>query len=230
MAFTTFQGPDFSFISLAPDQGPLGEQLTAWVRRASAAGRVPCVYLRASWCGANVKLERSLDDPRMQRALRDVEVATLDVDAWVDALTPAGLSARSVPVFFILDADGRPTGASINGGSWRDDVPENMAPPLAEFFDRARATRPAAPEPAAPVYAPPAASAASAASSASSPPRSRFLAVALVIGSLALIGLAAWLKVSQDDAKRREDTNERIRQEVQESVQKSLRESLNKKQ
>ncbi len=224
MAFTTFQGPDFSFISLAPDQGPLGEQLTAWVRRASAAGRVPCVYLRASWCGANVKLEKSLDDPRMQRALRDVEVATLDVDAWVDALTPAGLSARSVPVFFILDAGGRPTGASINGGAWRDDVPENMAPPLAEFFDRARATRPAAPEPAAPVYAPPAAVAAPAA------PRSRFMAVALVVGSLALIGLAAWLKVSQDDAQRRQDNSERIRQEVQESVQKSLRESLNKKQ
>lgn len=224
MAFTSFQGPDFSFISLAPDQGPLGEQLTAWYRRATAAGRVPCVYLRASWCGANIKLEKSLDDARMQRALRDVEVATLDVDAWVDALTPAGLSARSVPVFFILDADGRPTGASINGGSWKEDVPENMAPPLADFFDRARTTRPAAPTPAAPVYAPPAAAAPSPA------PRSRFMAVALVIGSLALIGLAAWLKVSQDDAQRREDNNERIRQEVQESVQKSLRESLNKKQ
>lgn len=225
MAFTSFQGPDFSFHSLTPDQGALDEQLAAWQRRATAAGRVPCVYLRASWCGANVKLERSLDDPRMQRALREVEVATCDVDAWGDALSAAGFAVRSVPVFFILDASGRSTGASINGGAWKEDVPENMAPPLEAFFDRARAARPvAAPPPAAPVYAPPAASTPSPA------PRSRLMGVALVIGSLLLIGVAAWMKVSQDDAQRREDNSERIRKEVEESVQNSLRESLKKQQ
>lgn len=221
MAFTSFPGPDFAFASLSPDDGALTDQLIAWHRRADAAGRVACVYLRANWCGANVKLERSLVDPQMQQALRGVDAAVLDVDVWVDALADAGLSPRVVPIFYPIGADGRPTGPSITGGAWKDDIPENMAPPLAAFFERARADRPAPPAPVASTSPP------FAAYSPPLPPArvpSRVGAIFMLIGALLLIAFAAWLKVRQDDDQRREQQSERIQKDVSESIQRSLRE------
>jgi hypothetical protein len=205
MAFQGFAGPDFSFESLAPEQGPLREQLSAWYRRSFEAGRVPCVYLSAAWCPPSVKLERSLADPRMQRALRGLAVAVLDVDVWSDALTEAGYAANSVPVFFIVDVDGKPVGERITGAAWGENTPENMAPPLERFFDAARAARPA------PVQAARA---------------SRLRGAVMLVLSLLLIGLAAWLKVRSDEQDTRAaadaERDERIRQDVQRSIKASM--------
>jgi hypothetical protein len=61
----------------------------------------------------------------------------MDVDA-VDpqALDAAKLTSSAIPVFFKLDASGKPTGEKIDGGAWGDNAPDNMAPPLAAFFAR----------------------------------------------------------------------------------------------
>ncbi len=227
MAFASYQGPDFSFETTSL------EALADWATRALAAGRVPCVYLRASWCPPNVKIERSLGDPQMARALREVAAATLDIDTCGAQLQEAGFDGRSVPVFFIIDAQGRPTGAKITGAAWGENTPENMAPPLERFFDAAREARPApvaraASAPSSPgAYAPPVARAGQAGPPAGSPGTSRFAAVLMVVGSLALIGFAAWLKVSSDEADRREkadaEQSERIRRDVDAAIQRSLK-------
>lgn len=209
MAFKSYQGPDFAFESLVPEQGPVSEQLSAWSRRARAAGRVPCAYLTASWCPPSVKLECSLSDPRMQRALREVEAATFDIDEWSTPLTEAGFAVRTVPVFFILDGDGKPTGASITGAAWGENVPEEMAPPLERFFDAARGARPA---PAVP--------------EARASGGSRLRGTLMVVGAVAAIVGAAWLKVSSDerDSRAQADSEraERIQRDVQQSIQRSL--------
>lgn len=223
MAFASYQGPDFSFETTSL------EALADWATRAIAAGRVPCVYLRASWCPPNVKIERSLGDPRMARALREVAAATLDIDTCGAQLQEAGFDGRSVPVFFLIDAQGRPTGAQITGAAWGENTPENMAPPLERFFDAAREARPAVTRaPASPgAYAPPVAQAAQAAQPAGSPGTSRLAAVLIVAGSLALIGFAAWLKVSSDEADQREkadaEMRERIGKDVDAAIQRSLK-------
>lgn len=214
MAFTSFHGPDFTFEALSPDKGPLTTQLVAWHRQAVAAGRIPCVYLTATWCPPSVKLERSLTDPRMQRAFRGVHAATFDVDVWANELAEAGFSARVVPVFFILDAEGRPVGPTITGGAWGENDPENMAPPLERFFDAQRPT----PAPARGAFAPPLAP--TPAATASSPLRG----IAMVTLALVLIGVAAWLKVRQGAADDAAARNERLRQEVEASIRNSLRE------
>jgi hypothetical protein len=205
MGFKSFQGPDFSFESLAPEQGSVHEQLSAWYRRALGAGRVPVVYLTASWCPPSVKLEKSLDDPRMQRALREIDAATFDVDVWAKELTEAGYVAHSVPIFFVVGVDGQPVGGTIHGGAWGENTPENMAPPLERFFDAARAARPA------PVQAAGA---------------SKLRGVLMLVVALVLIGVAAWLKVSSDEQRSRAseaaDRDERIRQDVERSIKASL--------
>lgn len=212
MAFTAFHGPDFAFESFPPEAGPLTPRLIEWHRQAVALGRVPCVYLTAGWCPPSVKLERSLSDPRMQRALREVQVATFDIDAWGDRLTEAGFTAHTVPIFFIIDAGGRPAGARINGSAWGEDDAEHMAPPLERFFD---ALRPQAQPPARGAFAPPAAVAAPSAAAA-------WRGVAMIVAALLVIGVVAWLKVSKDRENDATERNERLRKEVEASIRNSL--------
>ena len=221
MAFRAFQGTDFNFDSLTVEGGPLATQLAAWSARAVAAGRVPCVYLTAGWCPPSVQLEESLADPAMQRALRDVAAATLDVDAWGGQLTAGGFSASSIPVFHAIDGEGRPTGQSITGAAWGENTPGHMAPPLGRFFDALREAQapdrfkqsrdPSPPDtPAGPPD-----------------PRSRATRLTLAALALLLLGLGAFLKVYLDGKQQREqdatERDERIRQDVQRSIQDSLK-------
>jgi hypothetical protein len=43
---------------------------------------------------------------------------------------------KGIPVYFKLDAKGQPTGEAIDGGAWGEDIPENIAPVMDEFFHR----------------------------------------------------------------------------------------------
>ena len=58
----------------------------------------------------------------------------LDLDDWPSAeLGALGYKTGSIPVFFAVDENGKAKGRSIDGGAWGDNIPENMAPPLAAF-------------------------------------------------------------------------------------------------
>lgn len=199
MAFTQYHGPDFSFASLRPEAGPLEQQLGAWAKQARAAGRVPVAYLTAVWCPPSAMLEESLGDPQMQRALGGVAAATFDVDTWGEALDRAGFSRGVVPVFFVIDAQGRPTGQKITGAAWGENTPANMAPPLEQFFAPLRTAIPA------PVAG-----------------RSTGRSAAIMIGALALVAVVVWLKIRQAEQDQDAAQDERIRREVQRSIQDSL--------
>lgn len=215
MAFTAYQGGEFAFETVAV------ASLPEFARRAIAAGRLPCAYVRASWCPANVQLEKSLGDPRMEQALRGVAVAVFDVTSGVEDVLAAGLDARSVPVFFVLDGDGKPMEARITGAAWGENTPENMAPPLAEFFAEARRER-------ARVSSVPAERGAYAAPvPAEKAGRSRLGVVVLVIVVVLAIVGAAWLRVSASEATRKEreeaEQRERIRREIDASIQEAMK-------
>lgn len=224
MAFASHDGPDFAFELIPADKGPLPEILTAWHRKAVAAGRVPCVYLTAAWCPPSVILEKSLTDPRMQQVFSGVDAATFNIDDWADKLSAAGFAAHSVPIFFILGADGRPTGQPITGAAWGANTVDNMAPPLGRFFDAARAARPqrltpAASPPAGSAYAPPI---------APEPAKSKLPGVLMLVAAVALLVVGAWLKVSSDEADNREKFEREQKERIQSDVQKAIRSSLQK--
>jgi hypothetical protein len=71
---------------------------------------------------------------RMKAAFKGTYIVQLDVDAWGKKLAVAGLPSQSIPVFYALDDKGKPTGRTLGGDAWKEDVPENMAPPLDRFF------------------------------------------------------------------------------------------------
>lgn len=112
--------------------------LAAFAKEANAAGLKPYAYLHASWCGpCNAIEETHTTDARMADAFKRTAIALIDIDANdLQVLAAAGMDGRAIPVFFKLDANGKPTGDRIDGGAWGNNVPENMAPPLKAFFAR----------------------------------------------------------------------------------------------
>ncbi len=124
----------FVVTEVKPTAGDLKTVLQAEVAKAKAQGLKPYVELSATWCDPCNAIKKSLDDPRMKAAFKGTYVVTLDVDAWGKQLAAVGLPARSIPVFYAVDDDGKPTSRKVGGDAWKEDVPANMAPPLDRFF------------------------------------------------------------------------------------------------
>ncbi len=121
-------------VHLHPSAAPLTEVLAEHANTAKGLGLRPFVALGASWCKPCKELETSMGDPLMQAAFKGTYVMHLDIDEWGAKLGPAKLASSSIPVFFALDAAGKPTGRKIDGGAWAANVPVNMAPKLEAFF------------------------------------------------------------------------------------------------
>jgi thiol:disulfide interchange protein len=109
--------------------------LAAHAERAAALDRRPYVEFSATWCPSCLRLEGSLEDDRMIEAFEGTYIIRLDLDEWKARLTQTSFVVFGVPAFFELDGDGRPNGRTITGAAWGEDIPENMAPVLKEFFE-----------------------------------------------------------------------------------------------
>lgn len=127
----------FTIIRLGTPPGPLNALLAEHVRRARAAGRRAFVEFEADWCGPCRALTASLGESRMVEAFEGTYIVRVNSDLWMTRLADTGFDASTIPVFYELNDAGRPTGRSINGGAWGEDIPANMAPPLKAFFHQA---------------------------------------------------------------------------------------------
>jgi hypothetical protein len=112
--------------------GVLNTQLADISKTASAKGRTVILqtYVRTNRECAEVAA--ALPDPRMQRALANVTLVRVDIDTFEDELKTMRVETESAPWFYKLDSGARPTDA-ISADEWDANVPENMAPVLADF-------------------------------------------------------------------------------------------------
>ena len=73
----------------------------------------------------------------MVDAFRSTYIIQANVDLW--GFPPTGWDFDGIPIFYGLDFDGKPTGATIDGNAWGDNIldniPEKIAPPLKAFFE-----------------------------------------------------------------------------------------------
>lgn len=127
--------PDkFTVVRLDYSSTPLDHLLKSEVQKARVQGRTAYVEFYADWCPPCNALRKSLGDERMVEAFTGTYIIQLNLDEWKSKLPDAGFSVPGIPMFFELDAEGKPTGRIISGGAWGEDISENMAPPLKKFF------------------------------------------------------------------------------------------------
>ena len=129
--------PDFTLVRIYPKDGVLQSQLVAEAQKAQALGQAPFVEFDATWCACCQAIAVSLADqnPLILDAYRGVYLIHLNVDEWGWGNPKAGFrTVEGIPIFFKLDRDGKPTGATVDGDAWGENIPENFAPVLAKFF------------------------------------------------------------------------------------------------
>jgi hypothetical protein len=68
----------------------------------------------------------------MQRALENVTLVRVDIESFEPALAAMRVDTDAVPWFYKLDSNANVTDA-ISADEWDANVPENMAPVLADF-------------------------------------------------------------------------------------------------
>jgi thiol-disulfide isomerase/thioredoxin len=129
-------GSGYTLVRLHPKDGKLVDLLAAEVKKAEALNQLPAVEFDATWCPPCKAIAVSLDEKNelMIKAFDGTYIIHLDVDEWGFDMLQYGFSFDGIPVFFKLDSSGRPNGEVIDGNAWGDNIPENMAPPLDQFF------------------------------------------------------------------------------------------------
>ncbi len=121
-------------------KGKLKTQLAEIAKAASDKNRTVMLqtYLRSSKECAEV--DAALPDKRMQRALTNVTLIRVDIEAFEDELKSMRVETSSAPWFYKLDGSARPTDA-ISADEWDANIPENMAPVLGDFARGALGSR-----------------------------------------------------------------------------------------
>ena len=113
---------------------PLAALLREHANAAELAKLRPFLELGAVWCPPSRLFGDALEDPRMRAALAGVYLIRAELDEFGDDPYARELRAVAVPVFYELNAEGRWTGRTINGGAWGADTIENMSRTMSGFF------------------------------------------------------------------------------------------------
>jgi thiol-disulfide isomerase/thioredoxin len=134
--FDESPAPDhFTVVRVGKTREKLLDILKLEAKKAFDLGRQPYVEFYADWCPPCNAIRENLSDERMIDAFNGTYIIKLDLDIWEVKLLGTGFNVRGIPAFYEIDSDGIPTGRTITGAAWGEDVPENIAPPMKEFFN-----------------------------------------------------------------------------------------------
>ena len=77
-------------------------------------------------------------EPRRRRRSRarwrGSYLVELNLDDWHDKLKTTGFAPRKIPLFYLVGADGRPTGKMIDGDKWGRSTVASMSATLRGFL------------------------------------------------------------------------------------------------
>jgi thiol-disulfide isomerase/thioredoxin len=125
----------FTISRIKKMDGDLLTQLAAEAQKAKALHQEPFIEFDATWCPPCQAIDKSIKsgDPMTLKAFEGVYLIRADVDdwGWGDG---RNFKVEAIPVYFKLDGQGLPTGESVDGAAWNEDIPENFAPVLDRFF------------------------------------------------------------------------------------------------
>ena len=124
----------YTMVEIEESEEGLASILLRECQNAGKIGQAPYIQIVADWCPSCRALKRSMKDERIIEAYRGTYILLADIDVWQDQFHKVGIYVTGVPSIFELTSEGKPTGRFITGAAWGENTPENMAPPLDEFF------------------------------------------------------------------------------------------------
>lgn len=137
---TDFRDPEpsgFTIVRLHPQDGDLPTLLAREAHNALGLGLMPVAEFDATWCPPCQAIDESIKEENelMLNAYADKYIIKLDVDEWGWGDSKLhDFEFDGIPVYFKLDAEGRQTGEVVDANAWGENIPENMAPVMDEFF------------------------------------------------------------------------------------------------
>ena len=127
----------FTVVRLHPNDGDITTRLAEEAKKAAALDQIPVVEFDATWCPPCQAIDKAIKakNELMLNAYAGTYIIKLDVDewGWGDSRLHS-FEFSAIPVYFKLDSEGNQTGEVIDGGAWGEDIPENIAPVMDNFF------------------------------------------------------------------------------------------------
>ncbi|MBX7191141.1 MAG: thioredoxin family protein [Sandaracinaceae bacterium] len=122
-------GPHLRF-EPAPAEGDLVTLVRAHMARAREEGRVPLVYVGASWCEPCQYFHRAAEEGALDGELPRLALLEFDRDRDGDRLDAAGYGSRMIPLFVSPEDDGRASERRIEGSIHGPGSPQQIVPRL----------------------------------------------------------------------------------------------------
>jgi thiol-disulfide isomerase/thioredoxin len=116
-------------------EGDVVPLVRAFVTEARAEGRLPLVYVGASWCEPCRYFHAAAERGELDAVLPPLALLELDRDRDGARLDAAGYASRMIPLFVVPDADGRPTDRRIEGSIHGADSPSEITPRLRAILE-----------------------------------------------------------------------------------------------
>jgi thiol-disulfide isomerase/thioredoxin len=125
----------FTIVRIHTQDGDLLTQLTAETQKAKELNQNPFIEFDATWCPPCQAIDASLKakDQLTVKAFDGIYLIRADVDEWGWG-DGKKFKFEAIPIYYQLDDGGNPTGATVDGGAWDEDIPKNFAPVLDAFF------------------------------------------------------------------------------------------------
>ncbi len=120
-------------VDIGLSSAELKEALLQQYRLARTKGQTLLLMVTSTDCNPCRGVDKSLADPLMQAALRNVRLVRVELKVFREELAALRLQTNVLPVFALPGPDLTPRDA-IHGGEWDDDVPQNIAPVLRSFL------------------------------------------------------------------------------------------------
>lgn len=114
----------------AAPPGDLAPIVVAHIARARAEGRVPLVYVGATWCEPCRYFHEAAERGDLDGELPALSLLELDLDRDGDRVTAAGYGSRMIPLFAVPGDDGRGTDRRIEGSIHGPGSPAQIVPRL----------------------------------------------------------------------------------------------------
>jgi thiol-disulfide isomerase/thioredoxin len=125
----------FTLSRIHVGNGDLLAQLATESDKANAMGLSPFIEFDATWCPPCQAINASIasKDPLTLKAFDGIYLIRADVDEWGWG-NKTNFDFEAIPIYYKLNKDGLPSGDKVDGGAWNEDIPENFAPVLDNFF------------------------------------------------------------------------------------------------